>query len=391
VIYVRIMVTENAVRRGRVGRCSVWCAALLAAAGITVAAGPAATAGAHRPGVPWRQAGPGWSVVEYSGASLSSAHPATARTAFYLVSPVGRKYLFYRARTAASYPQFELVDWSGDRRRILVQTTSATDGQTPVTEQISLATGTVSRIRLPSLVSPDSYTRPDGHSLLAQGQGRLYGIRRYSLSGHLQRLLTTADVISPMDAPNGAFLVVGTETGLGQLSNAGVITRRIRVPAQVSWCDPSRWWTATTVLASCFGRGKYSTARLWLIPLGHGAPTALTPALRVHGLFAGYDAAWRIDHALYLQADNEHDTLSIVRQSADGARRTIHVPGPAGVSDDMLTARNGQLLLESAIGPGGPSSLFWLNPATGKLRFLFRAPAGHYGVAGAIPYDYDGG
>jgi hypothetical protein len=62
------------------------------------------------------------------------------------------------------------------------------------------------------------------------------------------------------------------------------------------------------------------------------------------------------------------------------------VPGPAGVSDYMLTARHGQLLLESGIGPGGPSSLFWLNPATGKLRFLFRAPAGHYGVAGAIPY-----
>lgn len=68
---------------------------------------------------------------------------------------------------------------------------------------------------------------------------------------------------------------------------------------------------------------------------------------------------------LYLQADDDRDTLSIVRQFCDGARRTLIVPGPAGVSDAIITAYAGRLLLWSNIGgPGGPSSLFWFNPVT---------------------------
>ena len=80
--------------------------------------------------------------------------------------------------------------------------------------------------------------------------------------------------------------------------------------------------------------------------------------------------------------------LSIVRQSPDGTRRTILVPGPAGVSDAIITAYRGRLLLQSDIGPGGPSSLFWFNPSTRSIRFLFRTPPARYGVAGVIAYGY---
>jgi hypothetical protein len=44
-------------------------------------------------------------------------------------------------------------------------------------------------------------------------------------------------------------------------------------------------------------------------------------------------------------------------QFADGTRRTITVPGPAGISHQIITAYHGRLLLQSNIGPGGPSSL----------------------------------
>jgi len=162
--------------------------------------------------------------------------------------------------------------------------------------------------------------------------------------------------------------------------------RHIRIPADL--CGPSRWWTATIVLASCFGRSPSSTNRLWLVPLNGGAPVALTPALRAHGLFQGYVNAWRLAGRLYLQADNARDTLSIVRQYRNGSRHTITVPGPAGISDLILTAFAGRLLLQSNIGPGGPVSLFWFNPATRAVRFIFRTPPNTYGAVGAIAYGY---
>jgi hypothetical protein len=105
-------------------------------------------------------------------------------------------------------------------------------------------------------------------------------------------------------------------------------------------------------------------------------------------LFQGYVDAWRIGGRLYLEADNAREVGSIVRQDRDGSRHTISVPGPAGYSDNIETVFGGRLLLQSSTGAGGPSSLFWFNPATRSIQFIFRAPAQTYGVAGVIPYGY---
>jgi hypothetical protein len=176
-----------------------------------------------------------------------------------------------------------------------------------------------------------------------------------------------------------------------RISNAGAITRRIAIPGK-GLCGPTRWWTATTALVSCFGAGTHNTDRLWLVPAARGGtPRPLTPALRPHGLFLNYVDAWTIGRKLYLQADNAHDTLFIVRQFPDGARRTITVPGRAGVSDAIITAYHGRLLLQSKIGLSGPSSLFWFNPATRSIRFIFRPSAGTRGVFTAIAYGYQNG
>ena len=126
-------------------------------------------------------------------------------------------------------------------------------------------------------------------------------------------------------------------------------------------------------------------------PPAAATPWPLTRALRPHGLFQATSSratsnAWKLGRRLYLQADDAHDTLSIVRQYRGGARRTISVPGPAGVSNAIITAYHGRLLLQSNLGQGGPSSLFWFNPVTRSIRFIFRAPPGSYGVAGAIAY-----
>jgi hypothetical protein len=93
-----------------------------------------------------------------------------------------------------------------------------------------------------------------------------------------------------------------------------------------------------------------------------GSPKPLTPALRAHGLFQGYFDAWRLPSGLYLQADNSHDTLSIVRQSADGSERTIQIPGSAGISDGIDTALGSRLLVDTGSGVSSTSSMFWYNP-----------------------------
>ena len=358
---------------------------LAVAATNTAAAVPLARSVGHALRVPWRLAGPGWSVIEYSAASLSGT--AKAKTVFYLVSPKGRKYRFYITPTATAYPTLTLLDWSGDRSRVLVY---AGDSNAIVVEQISLATGTVvSRFKLAAGLLPNSYTRPRGASILAVGFSRP-GIYRYNLAGRLQRILarrTWPGIVTARDSPSGRFVLSDSQTRILRISNAGAITRRIRIPAS-DLCGPVRWWTATTALVDCFGKNPYGTDRLWLVPARSGAPRPLTPALRPHGLFQGYVDAWKLGRKLYLQADDAHDTLSIVRQYRGGTRRTISVPGPAGVSDAIITAYHGRLFLQSDLGPGGPSSLFWFNPVTRSIRFIFRAPPGSYGVAGAIAYGY---
>jgi hypothetical protein len=363
---------------------------LLALGCVTAAAAvPTAHAADRAARVPWRQAGPGWSVAEYSAASLHGG--GTARTVFYLVSPSGHRYPFYSTPSATAYPELALLDWSGDRRRILVYRDDSGGTMPIVMEQISLVTGTVvSQFKLPATVLPQGYTRPGGASILAAGFGKP-GIYRYTLTGRLQRVLahrTRLGIFKTLDAPAGGFLLAGTVTRLLRITSSGAITRRIRIPGS-ELCAPARWWTATTALVNCFGTVPYRTERLWLVPAGSGTPKPLTPALRPHGQFFGYVDAWTTDGGLYLQADDDTSTLSIVRQSADGARHSITVPGPAGVSDAIITAYRGQLMLQSNIGgPGGPSSLFWFNPVTRSVRFIVRARPATYGVYGVIPYGY---
>jgi len=361
----------------------IWPAGVDAAAAAHVA-----VHGRHLLQVPWRDAGPGWSVAGYSAASLSGS--VQGRTRFYLVSPAGRKYQFY-VTSPAAYPSVDLIDWSGDRHRILVRLVGAGNRFRLRYEQISLVTGTVvNRFSLPSNVDPLEYTRPRGSSFLADGFGSRAGLSQYSLTGHLQRKFTDNNKIveGGLEAPDGSFLVGDTLTGLDQISSTGHLIRRIRIPAHVEFCVADRWWNHNTLLANCPGRSPFNTDRPWLVPLHGGSPMPLTPALPNHGLFTGYVGAWRLPSGLYLLADNDRDTLSIVRQSPDGTRHAIHIPGAAGNSDYILTTLGPRLLLQSAIGPGGPSDLFWYNPATRAIRFLFRTPPGKYGVAGVVPYGY---
>jgi TolB protein len=386
---------------GAIRRPTAW---RLAAAGVTLlttalAGVPAAAAGrisvaamatAH---VPWRHAGPGWAAVQYSTASTSGA-PKGATT-FYLVSPAGRKYPFYRT-PATSYPSLSLIDWSGDRRRIFVQQNAVGNPRRLTYEQISLVTGAVvNRFSLSSDVLPAQYTEPRGDGFLAEGSNNHPWDYRYDMTGHLQATLARGTFLNwLLDASDGSFILAGTFRGIDLISKAGHVTRRIRIPvtrpASRHVCGPVRWWSRTTLLADCFDLAPYNADRLWLVPMRGGPPRPLTPALRAHGLFQGYFDAWRLPSGLYLQADDAHDTLSIVRQSRDGAEHTIHIPGPAGVSDFIDTALGSRLLIDTGSGVSNTSSLFWYNPATRAIHYVFRTPPQIRGVYGVVTFGSQG-
>lgn len=220
-------------------------AALALAIAIAVVPGAASaqpTVAGLRAGVPWRQAGPGWSVVQYSTANISGS--VKGPTTLYLVSPAGRKYPFYRT-APATFPNFTLIDWSGDRRRILVQQTGSGDQRRLAYEQISLATRTVvTRFSLPSQVDPYEYTRPRGSGFLADGFGPHAGYFRYDLTGHVRAKLAPHTFLDGVrDAPDGSFLVAGTRDGIDLISNAGRITGHVRIyarkPAPKQFCARS--------------------------------------------------------------------------------------------------------------------------------------------------------
>lgn len=354
----------------------------IAGAAVPALSAPASAAPAS---VPWQKAGPGWAIALYSASSLPLAKPVKrGAITLYLTSPTGQKYPFYRF--AASKSEQNLIGWSGDRQRVLVETSTTRNQYV----QISLATGKiVSRFTLPSTVFPLLYTRPDGLALLTlRQQGSSTQIVRYDLAGHQQLVLASGKNLdgSAIDSPSGTEVVVGTRTGLELVSNStGTLIRRLAPSERVTGCYPVRWWSASTILASCSAAGKNFESRLWLFPAGGGTAKALTPQRTGTGFDFGDIAAWKLHSGLFLQALGPAEcSISIARQPASGPERQVAVPGYA--SADIATALGSQLLARVYGSCFTSASLAWFNLTTRSLSYVIHAPANVVGVQLVIPF-----
>src|SRR5580658_8776445 len=129
--------------------------------------------------VPWQKVGSGWVLAMYWPGRYAPSAQAAAST-LYLFSPGGERYRLHHW-TTTKIPG-ELIDWSGDKQRALIETGTGT------LEQLQLATGKILRIRLPRQSLPFAYTRPAGHGLLAsreQGPRHQLELARYTLHGQL--------------------------------------------------------------------------------------------------------------------------------------------------------------------------------------------------------------
>lgn len=354
----------------------------LAAATLTLAgtypglalAAPAAHKTPQAPAV-----GPGWSIAEYSAAQVPMKHEKKGKTTLYLVSPQGKKTAFFTY--PASIPDlnsYNLVDWSGDGQRVLLQNNKNQF------EQISVPGGKiVNKFSIPALngVEAYSYTRPHGQAILTPNPD-FAGARRYDLTGHLQTVLSTAGN-GVIESPDGTSVIVGLKTGLGVVSNSGGPTRKLNAPAGYTFCTPERWWNSTTILAFCTAKStKVVPLRLWLFPANGGKVTALTPTHSPKGEDQGDIDAWKLSSGTYVQALGACGVEFV----ATTAGKQVKIPGDTSPSDHIVTGQGGSLLVQPGEGCSEGAGLLWFTPKTKHVTWVLKAPKNIIGVEFTIPF-----
>jgi len=354
-------------------------------AGVAAAAQPAAPAAAAAPaapaaraGVPWDRVGPGWILAQYTTARPEGG--ASGPETLDLISPSGTRYQLARWSDSRFAPV--LLAWSPDGKRALFQVFSGKGGA----EELTLATGQASTFVLPGMANPIGYTTPDGLNIVAgRPSGNNTSLARYTLSGRLTHSLGTSTDGTVLYQPSGTEFLTGASHGLKLVSNDGAPIRTLPVPGTTtSSCTPVRWWTASTVLASC-EQPHSDGPQLWLVPVGGARPQALTPSRKVSSGDLGDLDAWTLPSGLYLQAAGPCAVLQIFKQARNGSITLVKVPHTNG-DNDVLTALGARLLIQAPTSCIGSNSLLWFNPATHAEQWLIRAPANQIGVTVAIPF-----
>jgi len=340
--------------------------------------------------VPWSRVGPGWTLAMFSRNSGGEGVPLKyGATTLYLVNPQGGRYSLrtWPARNVAF--QWQLLAWSGDARRALFTSLGASDRLQ--VHQLQLRTGRVSTFTLPADMTVLGYTRPDGLNILmsklrSAGGGTL---QRYSLTGRLQKSLAKVENAAAVAyQPAGAKLAAGEMNGLALVSNGGGIIRRLPVPGVKFGCDPVRWWTASTILATCQGTISKPEQRLWLVPASGAPSRALTPVRSGPSFDLGDFNAWELPGGLYLDAAQGCGAGTIGRQPARGPEQQVQVPG--AVSEVIVNATRTRLEVERFGGCVSGNSMVWFNPATRAVRVALGTHGTEHGVESAVPYFVTG-
>ena len=382
-------------------------AATTAAVGLSVPAMAASPAPSSRASaVPWGKVGPGWALALYSatqeGAGLKN--PKAGPTTLYLVSPQGARYKVVTWSAKSPRAQWELLAWSGDTKRALFTLGPVfLEAARQHVYQLQLRTGHVTTFTLPPKVNAVGYTRPDGLNILAEkgalgvGGGTIT-LQRYSLTGKLQKkslagvkgLDDLAGIGGLPPAPYnsaGTELAAGTANGLELISNAGGVIRKVRVPGASEGCTAVRWWSKSTVLASC----STATAgqRMWLVPASRAKPTALTPLRTGSGFDFGDFNAWQLSSGLYVDGYGACGSLVVGRQPAHGKEQQVNVRGAGSAL--VVNATSSKLMVERINGCMPGISLVWFNPKTRAMKVAIPiAGKNQEGVRDVVPYFIPG-
>jgi len=383
-------------------------AAMTLAAGLALAGTAVATAGvrgqharavrmvgagrtASRSAVPWSQVGPGWTLVTYTTATPFAAQPKAGATTLYLVDPAGGKYVMYRWPHVSADGGVNLLAWSGDGSRAMLYVAKSPKSTAEQLDQLTLATGRLTRLPLPTSENPMSYTRPHGLAVLAYRFGTPLRLARYSLSGKLQKVLFTEKTTgkegggffnfgrSPYNPDGTAVAVTATPSGAVTaghtllISNAGRLIRRYR---SADSCLFVQWWTASQLLTE-----NCAAKRLFLTPISGAKPTPLTPAKI--SPYRYVQGAWRLAGHVYVQLSGPACGSGSVAVMRGGRLASVRVPKvPDGAT--IVTASKSKLLVVAQLCMGS-SGLLWFNPRNSAEVQVLGQNQGQ-GVIAWVPY-----
>jgi hypothetical protein len=391
---------------GACGQRAIAAAAVVAATAATVGLAVPAMAASAAPStrasaVPWGKVGPGWALALYSATQDGEGIKFKAGSStLYLVSPQGARYKVITWSAKSPRASWDLLSWSGDAKRALFSTGPIFVGSARQhIYQLQLRTGRVTGFTLPAKVNAVGYTRPDGLNILAE-KGNLgtgtsaITLQRYSLTGKLQKSLATVKGFDLLAFGNGipsapynsagTELAAGTTNGLELISNGGGVIRKLRVPGVTEGCSAVRWWSKSTVLATCFVTGDVGP-RMWLVPASGAKPTAQTPVRTGSGFDFGDFNSWQLSSGLYVDGLGACGTLVIGRQPTHGKEQQVNVPGAA--SSLVVNATSSKLMVERINGCNPGVSLVWFNPKTRAMKVAIPiAGKNQEGVSGVVPY-----
>jgi hypothetical protein len=369
-------------------------AASAAPSSPTEGAGRAATAAA----APWGKVGPGWALAMYSATQEGEGIKFKAgASTLYLVDRQGNRYKLYTWPAGSmEATSWQLLGWSGDTTRALFSSMPDSTARDHI-YQLQLRTGKVTSFQLPARVTAVGYTRPDGLNILAEkgtlGSGTSsITLQRYSLRGRLQKNLATVKGLDLMAGisgippapynPAGTELAAGTTNGLVLISNAGGVISKLPVPGVKFGCDAVRWWSSSTILASC-SVGTEPGPQLWLVPVNGATPKAQTPT-RTSGFDLGDFNSWQLSSGLYVDGFGACGTLVIGRQPAHGKEHRVTVPGAA--SSLIVDATVSQLMVERINGCNPGVSLVWFNPTMHAMKIAIPVGKNQVGVTAVAPW-----
>ncbi len=305
-----------------------------------------------------------WTPSTTVDPSSDGAVLRNAPESLFLVNPVGGRYLI---TTMPADDQLQLEQWSGDGRRALFLRWNPE--QPGGYSELTLATGAWHGIDVSGAQAVE-YTRPLGLALLVR---RASGLERVDRTGARQLLYPTSQpgvgtVSGGIYTPDGSQLVRTTEHGWLVTTNDGTVVRTLSLPTGTAHCFFRRWWTAGTMLVTCYP-GPYSDdPRLWLVPIT-GAPATrllssqaeVNDAIQAGGetfLEQGHTLCGDVDLAV-LQPDGSARPLDF--QKRTGTHQGVHI----------LQATRQLLYLGVGTGCGLGQQIASFNPATGELTTLF--------------------
>lgn len=343
--------------------------------------------------VPWSSVGPGWLLATWE------PHPQERPVATYLllVAPSGARYILLRLPNDAT-----LADWSGDGRRILVETANNPNANVPQPGRffvMDLRTGVVDATFKPGGGLEDTawFTAPRGLALLAKNLGvgatassNTEWLERYSLSGVPQlRYPNTFPRVGAwtgqwLESPDGVDVIMGASHGLAIVGNNGVLVATLSI-AGASSCGPVANWGPSIILASCISNRDrdlllYEFSGYWSKPRQLTAPP---PPDNDHSLNYGYLGAWRVGNEVMVDVVPSCGPTHL--GELHGHRVSLLEPlKSAAVVGTTMTS----LALEDIGGEcvGGSIAISWYHPSTNTSRLVLGPSSIGGWVTGALGF-----